>query len=147
MGFSRDSSVWVSGFTHARTSGSSTFITRLFSIDLFRFDDGLAINDQPSLTEDDAAVRGASPLIFYALQFGEEAPALLSDYTVPPHFTDDLAACLPIHARNDFRWLVAGPARSGASWHIDPALTCAWNTLLVGKKRWVGMSFWDERMV
>jgi hypothetical protein len=31
-----------------------------------------------------------------------------------------------------FRWLVVGPARSGASWHVDPSATSAWNTLLSG---------------
>ncbi|GIL61185.1 hypothetical protein Vafri_15582 [Volvox africanus] len=33
-------------------------------------------------------------------------------------------------ARPNFRWLVLGPARAGASWHVDPALTSAWNALL-----------------
>ena len=31
---------------------------------------------------------------------------------------------------------MVGPARSGASWHVDPSATSAWNTLLAGSKRW-----------
>ena len=38
------------------------------------------------------------------------------------------------------RWLVAGPARSGASWHVDPSATSAWNTLLAGARVWLGGS-------
>lgn len=34
--------------------------------------------------------------------------------------------------RPNRRWLVLGPARSGASWHVDPSATSAWNTLLAG---------------
>ena len=37
--------------------------------------------------------------------------------------------------RPRYRWLIVGPERSGASWHVDPALTSAWNTLLFGRKR------------
>lgn len=30
-----------------------------------------------------------------------------------------------------------GPERSGSTVHTDPMMTCAWNTSLVGHKRWV----------
>lgn len=38
--------------------------------------------------------------------------------------------------RPDFRWIVIGPQRTGASWHQDPARTSAWNSLIKGRKRW-----------
>ncbi|MBA0837145.1 hypothetical protein Goarm_009324 [Gossypium armourianum] len=75
------------------------------------------------------------PLYIFDDKFGESAPGLLKDYTVPQIFQEDFFGVLDKN-RPSFRWLVIGPARSGASWHVDPGLTSAWNTLLCGRKRW-----------
>ncbi|ETW04696.1 hypothetical protein, variant [Aphanomyces invadans] len=83
-----------------------------------------------------AAQHDDSPLYIFDPHFGASMPSLLSDYVIPNVFNEDLLAVLPLEMRPDFRWLVVGPARSGASWHVDPAKTSAWNALLVGRKRW-----------
>jgi len=75
------------------------------------------------------------PLYIFDSDFLEAAPCLADDYSVPQVFEQDHLSHLG-DKRPDFRWLVAGPARSGAGWHVDPSLTSAWNTLLVGRKRW-----------
>ncbi|XP_052202408.1 lysine-specific demethylase JMJ21 [Diospyros lotus] len=76
------------------------------------------------------------PLYIFDEKFGEVAPGLLKDYSVPHLFKEDFFDVLERDKRPAFRWLVIGPERSGASWHVDPALTSAWNTLLCGRKRW-----------
>ncbi|KAM0904304.1 hypothetical protein ACQ4PT_018096 [Festuca glaucescens] len=75
------------------------------------------------------------PLYIFDDKFGESTPALLEDYRVP-HLFQDLFDVLDYEQRPAFRWLIIGPERSGASWHVDPGLTSAWNTLLCGRKRW-----------
>lgn len=74
-------------------------------------------------------------LDFLIMQFGEVAPGLLKDYSIPYLFQEDFFDILETDQRPPFRWLIIGPERSGASWHVDPALTSAWNTLLSGRKR------------
>ncbi|OWM79976.1 hypothetical protein CDL15_Pgr006280 [Punica granatum] len=76
------------------------------------------------------------PLYIFEDKFGEIAPGLLKDYHVPHLFQEDFFDVLDGDQRPPFRWLIIGPQRSGASWHVDPALTSAWNTLLCGRKRW-----------
>jgi hypothetical protein len=52
-------------------------------------------------------------------------------------FGDDLFSFLPANSRPDWRWLIAGPARSGSTFHVDPNATSAWNAVVSGSKRWV----------
>ncbi|KAG5048728.1 F-box protein [Glycine soja] len=74
------------------------------------------------------------PLYIFYEKFGETAPSLLKDYCVPHLFQEDFFDILDTDKRPSYRWLIIGPERSGASWHVDPALTSAWNTLLCGRK-------------
>lgn len=76
------------------------------------------------------------PLYIFDDKFGEAVPTLLEEYSVPHLFREDLFDVLDYDQRPSFRWLIIGPERSGASWHADPGLTSAWNTLLCGRKRW-----------
>ncbi|KAH1245212.1 F-box protein [Glycine soja] len=76
------------------------------------------------------------PLYIFDEKFGEAVPSLLKDYCVPHLFQEDFFDILDTEKRPSYRWLIIGPERSGASWHVDPALTSAWNTLLCGRKRW-----------
>ncbi|KAL6878419.1 hypothetical protein ACP4OV_012589 [Aristida adscensionis] len=76
------------------------------------------------------------PLYIFDDKFAESVPALLEDYSVPHLFQEDFFDILDYDQRPAFRWLIIGPERSGASWHVDPGLTSAWNTLLCGRKRW-----------
>lgn len=46
---------------------------------------------------------------------------------------------MPPSLRQDTRWLLLGPARSGTSLHTDPKNTSAWNTVCHGVKRWAIM--------
>lgn len=50
---------------------------------------------------------------------------------------DDLLSLLGEDRRPDHRWLIAGPARSGSSFHVDPNCTSAWNATISGRKKWI----------
>jgi len=59
-----------------------------------------------------------------------------SDFTVPGVFRDDLFKVLE-DERPNYRWLIAGPERSGSTFHCDPNGTSAWNAVVTGRKLWI----------
>eukprot|EP01061_Rhynchopus_euleeides_P041756 TRINITY_DN73001_c0_g1_i1.p1 TRINITY_DN73001_c0_g1~~TRINITY_DN73001_c0_g1_i1.p1 ORF type:complete len:500 (+),score=192.90 TRINITY_DN73001_c0_g1_i1:47-1501(+) len=76
------------------------------------------------------------PIYLFDSKFADTIPSIEGQYTVPKYFDDDLFKVLG-DKRPDFRWLIAGPTRSGSSFHKDPNATDAWNACLRGLKKWV----------
>lgn len=83
-----------------------------------------------------------APLYLFERDFPTLVPPLANDYTPPPYFSataahgSDLFRLLG-EGRPDHRWLIAGPARSGSLFHIDPNQTNAWNVSIRGRKKWI----------
>jgi hypothetical protein len=79
------------------------------------------------------------PLYLFDKRFADKAPGMAQMcQPLPDHvFGQDLFSLLPAASRPDWRWLIAGPARSGSTFHVDPNATSAWNAVVSGAKRWV----------
>eukprot|EP00300_Choanocystis_sp_HF-7_P030341 c39159_g1_i1.p2 GENE.c39159_g1_i1~~c39159_g1_i1.p2 ORF type:complete len:360 (+),score=68.52 c39159_g1_i1:107-1186(+) len=77
-----------------------------------------------------------TPLYAFEPKFADKYPELLDDFAVPRLFPSDLLAYAGEDDRPYYRWLLIGAQRTGTGIHIDPHATNAWNTLLVGEKRW-----------
>ncbi|KAF8284228.1 hypothetical protein C4B63_2g511 [Trypanosoma cruzi] len=76
------------------------------------------------------------PIYMFDAEFGTSM-AIESLYSVPEHFIcDDFFKVLG-DARPKYRWIIAGPRRSGSNFHVDPNYTNAWNANLAGRKRWI----------
>lgn len=80
--------------------------------------------------------RDERPLYVFEPRYIEENPRLSTVYATPPQFQHDLMALLG-KERPDWRWLLAGPARTGTNFHVDPNHTSAWNTVIYGRKKWI----------
>lgn len=93
-----------------------------------------------------------SQYLAYARNNRDESPLYLFDcnsktieivakkYEPPNIFKSDFFKLFQvenIHCRPDHRWLIAGPARSGSTFHKDPNQTSAWNVVLSGIKLWI----------
>jgi len=76
-----------------------------------------------------------NPLYAFDSVYGDKAPDMLQDYTVPEYFKEDFLELLG-DVRPEYRWFIMGPMRSGTPWHTDPHGTSAWNALISGRKRW-----------
>ncbi|GES79830.1 F-box protein At1g78280 [Rhizophagus clarus] len=76
-----------------------------------------------------------TPLYIFDANFADRDLEMAGAYEVPKYFQEDFFSLLS-DKRPPYRWIIIGPARSGASWHVDPAGTSAWNTTIEGRKRW-----------
>ncbi|KAK4057778.1 hypothetical protein OIO90_000997 [Microbotryomycetes sp. JL221] len=82
-----------------------------------------------------------SPLYLFESDFVNKTESqgeagLGDDFVVPECFRQDLFEVMG-NMRPNYRWLIAGPERSGSTWHQDPNGTSAWNAVTVGRKAWV----------
>eukprot|EP00948_MAST-09A_sp_MAST-9A-sp1_P001299 g1299.t1 len=81
-----------------------------------------------------------SPMYVFDSTFADDdsiGKELRLDYEVPVFFQEDIFSYVGEKTRPPYRWWLIGPKRSGTNLHIDPLSTAAWNTVIVGVKRWV----------
>eukprot|EP00056_Hartaetosiga_gracilis_P002571 m.55050 g.55050 ORF g.55050 m.55050 type:complete len:513 (+) comp11110_c0_seq1:68-1606(+) len=80
--------------------------------------------------------RDERPLYIFDPNYIENGPTIANSYAVPSVFPQCHLAVLG-DKRPPWRWLLAGPARTGTNFHVDPNHTAAWNTIIYGRKKWI----------
>lgn len=83
-----------------------------------------------------ARQRDDCPLYIFDDTFLERGGPLVDAYASPGCFVEDFMSVLG-EDRPPYRWMLIGAERAGTALHVDPLETCAWNTLVSGRKRWV----------
>lgn len=92
-----------------------------------------------------ASASEEAPLYLFERDF-TKVEAIKNDYHIPKYFkkenlssnyATDLFSLFGESRRPDHKWLIAGPARSGSIFHIDPNQTNAWNAAIKGRKKWI----------
>ena len=80
-----------------------------------------------------------SPLYLFesSLEDHEIAKNMLKQYAPPKYFAKNYFGLLPEDEMPPHRWFLMGPKRSGTEIHQDPLGTSAWNSSVMGHKRWV----------
>ena len=87
---------------------------------------------------------GEKPMYIFDNKFTQRAPEISRKYSIPQYFKEDLFDCMSSEDRPDYRWLLIGPAGSGAPFHTDPHMTHAWNVVTEGRKR---ISFYPPNVI
>jgi hypothetical protein len=131
----RAASLWDEAYLLSRHGGASVYAGGYpFALrDYFRY--------SRSVSRDDAPLYLFDREVLARTELG-------THYAPPPHFGGDYFSVLGPAAgepgaegaaslRPAYRWLIAGPARSGSTWHKDPNGTSAWNGVVSGAKKWL----------
>lgn len=119
---------WIPGFLAAR-HGQAKFHCGGYTMtlaDYFAYCEGVSGRDD-------------RPLYLFERNWLQAAPEMGAEFSPPEYFADDLSALLapPFSAeddRPDHRWMIAGPRKSGSTFHKDPNASSAWNATVHGDK-------------
>lgn len=82
--------------------------------------------------------RDDRPLYLFERNFSTLAPVTANAFSAPPAVSEDLFSVLGSSPyRPDHTWLIAGPRKSGSTFHKDPNASSAWNACVRGLKAWI----------